>query len=353
MSTRERIVVAMSGGVDSSTAAALLHEAGAEVIGVTLRLSDDEGVAPGGRCCSPMDIEDARATAAALGFAHYVLDRRELFRRAVIDDFVAEHRAGRTPSPCVRCNQHLKFGPLLAVARALGAEALATGHYARIDTAAGVPRLLRARDRDKDQSYFLFGVAADLLARVRFPLGEMTKTAVRAAGRRLGVPSWDKPDSQQLCFVPDGNHVAFVERHGGAGRPGPILDHDGRILGAHAGTHRFTIGQRRGLPVVDGQARFVAAIDPGTGTVQVAPRERAGRRRLHVGDVRWLHRPPQDRRCDVQIRHRGVARAAWVQTQEAGSVAVEFDVDVEGASPGQAAVFFDGDQVLGGGFIAG
>jgi tRNA-specific 2-thiouridylase len=344
-----RIAVAMSGGVDSSTAAALLHARGFEVVGVTLKLFNASGTAAslGGRCCSPRDIEDARATAAALGFAHYVLDETEAFGRAVIDDFVAEYRAARTPNPCVRCNERLKFGPLLHFARAVGASALATGHYARLEDG----RLLRAEDREKDQSYFLFAVRPDWLSGVQFPLGSLRKQEVREAARRFNLPNSDKPDSQQICFVPDGDHRAFLEARGGAGPSGAVVDEHGAVLANHSGTHHFTVGQRRGLPT-GSDRRFVVRIDPATGTVHTGPRDQLGRRGMSVEDVRWLVPPAQPRlRADVQIRHRAVARPAWLTASD-GRVEVEFDDPAEGVAPGQAAVFFAGDQVLGGGWIA-
>ncbi len=343
-----RILVAMSGGVDSSTAAALLHEAGHDVVGVTLKLFNAQGTAAsqGGRCCSPRDIEDARATAAAVGFPHYVLDETEAFSRGVIDDFVAEYRAGRTPNPCVRCNERLKFGPLVRFARAIGAATLATGHYARLEGG----RLLRAVDREKDQSYFLFGVRPELLAQVRFPLGDLCKDDVRAAARRFHLPNCDKPDSQEICFIPDGDHRAFLEARGGAGRTGPIVDETGAQIGAHLGTHHFTVGQRRGLPAV-GDRRFVVRIDPATGTVHTGPREALARQRLKVTDVRWLEAPPADGRVDVQIRHHGAANPAVITCADDGVTAV-FDRAIDGGAPGQAAVFFRDEGVVGGGWIA-
>jgi tRNA (5-methylaminomethyl-2-thiouridylate)-methyltransferase len=364
---RPRVVVAMSGGVDSSTAAALLVESGADVVGVTLKLYDAAGTSAsvGGRCCGPRDIEDARATAAALGFPHYVVDETAAFKASVIDDFVGQHRAGRTPNPCVRCNERLKFAPLVQFADAVGADALATGHYARLAPPSGAdagddgapPRLLRAVDRDKDQSYFLFGVRPEVLARVLFPLGDRTKDEVRAIARRAGLPNADKPDSQQICFIPDGDHRRYVEARGGAGPAGAIRDEAGAALGAHAGTHHFTVGQRRGVPAAAGGARrFVLRVEPATGDVVVGPRESLARRALRVSDVRWMLARDDARwplRCAVQIRHHAPAAPAWIAAPPDGDGAVTVDLDAPamGVAPGQAAVFYDGEAVLGGGWI--
>jgi tRNA-specific 2-thiouridylase len=352
------VVVAMSGGVDSSAAAALLVERGFDVIGVTLRLYDASGTdaSIGGRCCGPRDIEDARATAARLGIAHHVLDESVAFQSWVIDEFVAGYRAGRTPNPCVRCNERLKFGPLLAFADAVGASALATGHYARLAPGPdGGVALGRARDRAKDQSYFLFGVRPELLSRVWFPLGDMTKDEVRAVARRAGLPNADKPDSQQICFIPDGDHVGFLQAHGGAGPGGTIVDDaTSEPIGSHAGTHAFTIGQRRGVPGGAAAPRFVVRIDAATGEVRVGPRDRLGRDRLRVGDVRWLHARPAGGavRCAVQIRHHAQAAPAWIEPDADGAALIRLDQPAYGVAPGQAAVFYDGDErVMGGGWI--
>jgi tRNA-specific 2-thiouridylase len=360
----------MSGGVDSSTAAALLREAGAEVIGVTLKLYDASGTSAsiGGRCCGPRDIEDARATAALLGFPHYVVNETETFRRAVVDDFIWEHRVGRTPNPCVRCNERLKFAPLVRFAEAIGADALATGHYARLVPPEGReedgreeddrwPRLLRALDRDKDQSYFLFGVRPEVFGKVLFPLGDKTKDQVRAIARRAGLPNADKPDSQQICFIPDGDHRRYVEANGGAGLPGAIVDEGGAELGAHGGTHHFTVGQRRGVPAEGGARRFVVRIEAATGKVVVGPRASLARSALRVSDVRWLRADPPRSwplRCSVQIRHHAQALPGWIAPSAGaapGAVTVELDSPADGVAPGQAAVFYDGEAVLGGGWI--
>jgi tRNA-uridine 2-sulfurtransferase len=345
--TPDTVVVALSGGVDSSTALALLHEAGHRVVGITLRLYDARGSesSSGGRCCGPRDIEDARAVCAHLGVPFYVVDLEREFTEAVVDDFVSEYAAGRTPNPCVKCNEKIKFGPLLRRARALGAAKLATGHYARLE--AG--RLYRAADADKDQSYFLFAMPGRDRREVLFPLGGMKKDEVRAHARRLGLPNADKGESQEICFVPDGDYASFVAARVGDA-PGEIIDTTGTVVGRHDGIHRYTVGQRRGLGVAAAEPLYVIAVDSLTRRVKVGPRAALSQTQLTVRDVRWAT-DATDLRAAVQVRHRGKTHPATIR--RAGPDAeVLFDTPLEGAAAaGQAAVFYDGDEVLGGGWI--
>jgi tRNA-uridine 2-sulfurtransferase len=354
---RDTVVVALSGGVDSSVAAALLVEAGHRVVGITMRLYDASGTsAARGRCCGPLDIEDARQVCAVLGIPFYVANYQDEFRRAVIDDFVAEYTAGRTPNPCVRCNEKIKFAPLLKRARALGATRLATGHYARLARGAdGRLRIRRAVDADKDQSYFLFAAPSDDLEQVIFPLGEMTKAQVRGVARRLRLPNADKDESQEICFVPDGDHAALVARLA-AERPagGEIVDLEGRRLGDHDGIHHFTIGQRRGIgvPLGGGEPGYVVSVDALRRRVVVGPREALRREEIRVADVRWPAAPPAEPlAAAVQVRHRHRPVAARIHADGDLARAV-LDQPMDGAAaPGQAAVFYDGDVVVGGGWI--
>jgi tRNA-specific 2-thiouridylase len=352
------VVAALSGGVDSATAAALMVEAGCRVVGMTMRLYDARGgaMASSGRCCGPRDVEDARKVCAHLDIPFHVVDLGPEFARAVIDDFVEAYLGGTTPNPCVKCNQHIKFSPLLERARQIGADALVTGHYARIGGEMG---LWRGVDGDKDQSYFLFAMPRDALAATWFPLGGMDKTAVRETARRLGLPNADKPESQEICFVPDGDHVGFVAKSAlvrGRDVPagGAIVDARGVELGRHDGTHRYTIGQHRGLGNLKTTDRmFVTAIDVAGGRVVVGPRDAAERARLVVRDVRWLAGDVGARfAAGVQVRHRGEVTPSTI-TVDGDGARVEVELSVPRiAAPGQAAVFYAGDRVIGGGWIA-
>jgi tRNA-specific 2-thiouridylase len=349
------IAVALSGGVDSATAAALLVEAGHQVVGLTMRLYDARGTSAAvGRCCGPRDIEDARRVASHLGIPFYVCNYEDEFRARVMDDFVAEYAAGRTPNPCVRCNEHIKFTPLLKRARALGCAQLATGHYARIARGDdGTLRLRRAVDRGKDQSYFLFNMPAAALSEVLFPLGGLTKEEVRAHARRLGLPNWEKPESQEICFVPDGDYAAFVAARAPAAA-GEIVDLDGRVLGNHDGVHRFTVGQRRGIGVSagDGDPRYVVSVDALKRRVTVGPPAALERASIDVADVTWAGPPPAAPvRAGVQIRYRHAPTPATIALAD-GRASICFDAPERAPAPGQAAVFYDGETVLGGGFIA-
>ncbi|MGD8860580.1 MAG: tRNA 2-thiouridine(34) synthase MnmA [Myxococcales bacterium] len=347
-----RILVAMSGGVDSSVAAALLQEAGFELVGVTLHLWDARGESQVGRCCAPEDRDDARRSCDALGIPHYVIDEREAFRDQVVDPFVADNRAGLTPSPCVHCNQGVKLGRLLDIAHSLGASHVATGHYARLQRdPTGRVRLLRGVDRGKDQSYFLFGLPQAVLSRMIFPLGELTKEHAREHGRRLGVPNWHKPDSQELCFVPDGDVRGFVAREAGGTEGGAIVDPAGIELGRHAGIEGFTIGQRRGIGVSGPAPRYVLDVIPETRAVVVGPAEALLREGLEATEASWIAPRPQSAfEAQVRIRYRHTPADAWVEPTTDG-FRVRFREPQRALAPGQAAVLYQDDEVLGGGFI--
>ncbi|GIX08363.1 MAG: tRNA-specific 2-thiouridylase MnmA [Elioraea sp.] len=351
-----RIVVAMSGGVDSSVVAGLMAEAGHEVIGVTMQLYD-HGASVGrkGACCAGQDIHDARRVADRLGIAHYVLDMEARFRSAVIEDFADTYARGETPIPCLRCNQRLKFADLVGLARDLGAEALATGHYARIAATPDGPALCRAADPARDQSYFLFALDRADLAFLRFPLGGLRKTEVRAHAARLALPVAGKPDSQDICFVPDGRHADLVARlRPEAAEPGEVVAPDGAVLGRHRGVARYTVGQARGLGEASwraGERMHVVAIDAARRRVVVGPRVALGRREALVREVTWLVDPPaRALRCAVKLRAREAPQPASVLWDGMRArVALDAPATV---APGQAAVFYDGDRVLGGGIIA-
>jgi tRNA-uridine 2-sulfurtransferase len=363
MMSRRRVVVAMSGGVDSSLAAARMVDAGHEVVGLTMRLYDVSGDAEaearrgrGGTCCSPAEVDMARRACAVLGIPHYVVDERERFQAAVIDPFVRDYAAGHTPNPCTRCNQQIKFGPLLARAEALGAEALVTGHYARIEDGA----LRRGVDPTKDQSYFLFAMGRPALRRVWFPLGGLRKLDVRAEAAARGLPNAHAPDSQELCFVPGGDHGVVVERRAAALglplhalAPGPVVDEAGRAIGEHQGIHRVTLGQRRGLRIRGTDKRYVLRVLPESRTVVVGEAAGAPSRRVIVEELQDLDLPPAGAplRALVQLRHRSAPVPGTVHVGQ-GRAVVELDQPAAAAAPGQAAVFYDGDRVRGGGWIA-
>ncbi len=361
MKTAARVLVAMSGGVDSSVAAARLHDAGYDVVGVTLHLWDypDNQGSPRshGRCCAPEDQYDARRTADALGFPHFTFDRRALFARTVIAPFVDAYLEGETPSPCTACNRGVKLAELFALGERLGASLVATGHYARIVREGGIPRLAMAFDRDKDQSYFLYASPRAWLDRLVFPLGESTKGAVRAEAVDRRLPGAGKGESQELCFVGTGTHAYgdFVaERAGDRVRPGVIVDESGRTVGSHRGVHRFTVGQRKGLGVALGRPAYVARIDAERGVVQLAGEEALLSRQVDLADVSLADGVVLPMRARVRVRYRHGGEAASVVPSHRGGARVMFDSPVRAATRGQIAVLYeaDGDRVLGGGRIA-
>ncbi len=358
--SRGKVVVAMSGGVDSSVAACLLHEQGYEVTGLFMRTGVHEPSEPRGPasdrhrgCCSAADASDARAVAGRLGVPFFALNFKEQFDR-IIDYFADEYVRGRTPNPCVMCNEHLKFGRLADYGAAAGADFVATGHYARIDRTDGHWRLLRGLDRAKDQSYVLFGLARDMLPRTMLPIGGMTKDEVRDHARRFGLTLCDKPDSVDICFVPDRDYARVVrERRPEAFVDGPIVNSDGHELGRHGGIANFTIGQRRGVGVAVGLPIYVTRIDPDSRSVTVGPKEALAVEEFVAERARWLVPTPAGPiRAAVQIRYQHRAAPATVEPLSGDRVRVRFDEPQTAVTPGQAAVFYDGDAVLGGGWIA-
>ena len=352
----------MSGGVDSSVAAALLAEQGHDVIGVSMQLYDQsEGQTSFGSCCALDDLHDARRVAAAIGIPHYIMNFERQFDEQVMSNFVREYAAGRTPLPCARCNADLKFATLAERARGFDADAVATGHYARVerDEASGRVRLRRGLDSGKDQAYFLFSLTQDQLARALFPVGDRSKEAVREYARARRLPVADKPDSQEICFVPDDDYAAFVTRRAPeTAHVGQVVDERGRVLGEHAGIHHFTVGQRKGLGLSSspasstGSPLYVLALKPAEGQVVVGPRASLERTHLTASGVNWLIDVPAGAvRATAQIRHRHPAAPAIVRSLGNARAEVDFDTPQIAVTPGQAVVFYDRDVVLGGGWI--
>jgi tRNA-specific 2-thiouridylase len=358
-----RVVVAMSGGVDSSVVAALLAEEGYDVVGVTLQLYDHgAALARKGACCAGRDIHDARRVAETMGFAHYVLDYESRFRESVVEEFADSYLAGATPVPCIRCNERVKFRDLMETARDLDADCMATGHYVRrLDGALGA-ELHRAADPARDQSYFLFSTTPAQLGYLRFPLGGLaSKAETRALAARYGLPVAEKPDSQDICFVPNGSYAAVIEKlRPGAAEPGEIVHLDGRVLGAHGGVLHYTVGQRRGLGLGGGEPLFVLRLDAEARRVVVGPREALASRVVPVGEVNWLGdgafeaAPPGGWEVSVRVRSTRPPKPARLHPLGPGRARVELLSPEEGVAPGQACVFYapEGTRVLGGGWIS-
>jgi len=356
-----RVVVAMSGGVDSSVVAAMLAEEGYDVVGVTLQLYDHgAALAKKGACCAGLDIHDARRVAETMGFPHYVLDYENVFREAVIDEFAESYLGGATPVPCIRCNERVKFRDLLETARDLDADCMATGHYIRRAEGPAGPELHRAADPARDQSYFLFSTTSEQLAYLRFPLGGLaSKAETRALAARYGLPVADKPDSQDICFVPNGNYAAVIEKlRPGAAEPGEIVHVDGRVLGEHPGVIHYTVGQRRGLGIggLD-EPLYVVKLDVEARRVIVGPKDRLATRIVPVREINWLGDAPFESReawsLDVKVRSTRPPREAVIRPLSATEAEVELVVAEEGISPGQACVFYDPEtpRIHGGGWI--
>lgn len=357
MTDKTRVVVAMSGGVDSSVAAALLVRQGYDVIGMMMRLwSEDCGEGGSNRCCTPNQMSDARRIADQLGIPFYVIDTQDVFRNTIVQFFIDRYAAGETPNPCMECNRHIRFEWLLNHALALGATHLATGHYARTAPGPdGMIRLLRGNDPGKDQSYVLSVLTQDRLRQVMFPVGDYAKPDVRRMAEAMGLPVAQKHDSQDLCFLADGDYRRFLRAHApDAIRPGPILRRDGSEIGQHTGLPHYTTGQRKGLGISHPEPLYVLGTDPARNALIVGTADELGRRHLIAGRVNWIAGSPPGGsfRADVKIRYTAHPAPALVTPLDDGRAAVEFDAPVRDITAGQSAVFYEGDDCLGGGIIA-
>ena len=351
-----KVLLAMSGGVDSSAAGKLLRDAGYDCVGCTMKLyeNEDAGLSRSRTCCSLEDVEDARSAAFRLGIPYYVFNFTETFREKVIGKFTASYCQGLTPNPCIDCNRYLKFGALFQRAELLGCRYVATGHYARIDCRDGTYHLRKARDESKDQSYVLYMLSQDQLARTLFPLGELRKEAVRDLAEEAGLGNARKPDSQDICFVPDGDYARVIEHQTGkAAEPGDFVSPEGTVLGRHQGLIRYTVGQHRGLGLSLPERRYVCRLCPESNTVVLGPEEALYRREALAGDFHWIagEPPAGPIRCRAKLRYRQRERDAWAIPLDDGTVRLRFDEPQRAVTPGQAAVLYDGDEVLGGGTL--
>ena len=352
----DKVLIAMSGGVDSSVAAFLMKEQGCECIGATMKLfhNEDIGVSRTKTCCSLEDVEDARLVALHLGIPYYVFNFSDDFKGQVIDRFISSYERGATPNPCIDCNRYLKFERLYERARILGCDAIVTGHYARIEQENGRWLLKKSLDESKDQSYVLYSLTQDQLAHTRLPLGAMHKSETRRIAEEQGFYNADKPDSQDICFVPDGDYATFIRRHTGkTDVPGDFTDESGKILGQHKGITHYTVGQRKGLGVPSNEPLYVKAIDPARNRVVLSGNAALYSRTLTAGDLNWIawDTPPRQFQCSAKTRYRQTEQPCTVTVTAEGRAEVCFDMPQRAITPGQAVVFYEGDTVLGGGTI--